>query len=818
VSKLIRRGIPAIVACLLVASCSGGGDDADREPSGAGDGTTTSSGGAGGGADDSAAVAAADEYVAGLDLGDEIRASLQEDGTRHSPGVTHVRYRQVYDDVPVRAAHLIVHVADDGSVLGASTSLTDLVPAPGVEQQLDEAEATEVANKAITQEVEETTSAREVWLPDGDTLRLGWSIQMATPNDSYVVWVDAQTGEVADARRTRRDLSQFGTESDCGLDDIDGPAACVYFPDPTTSDDVTDEDDADDTRRPEPLLGLDDPESGALVGEFVDLESPNDSEQPVRETDEQWTQGRGDPGFEAQMAYFWIDRTQRLIQSLGFDDVRNESFPVVPVERSEVDNAFFTDALQTIFLGVGSDDRNAGEDAQVIVHEYGHALLHDQVPDISFNEAAGAYDEAFGDVVAFLTTLGLNNTDDPACMFPWFLGRFGPDGRCLRRMDSGKVFPDDLVNEVHLDGEIWTSAIFDITNGLLDGAGLSIEDCAGSDACDEIRDRLLATSLGTNEFLTGNESYPDFATAFLAANAAQFGGADNDLIADVFADHGLDGGGAGTFDPNGDPQGDAAGVQAVVDITHTFRGDLSVTIGVVDADFDRLCGDLVLLQPSQDPGDNVTGAVDLTDTDCAEFVPPSPDQQWFLSVVDTAGQDVGQINGFAVVVDGQPFLATGVPAPIADDDPTGTAVLVNGSGHDVPQEGTEPPEEGTDAGVPFITLAVSHTFVGDLSIRAGVASADGTIRCSVPVLDPQPNDDRDDVSGNVDMSACADFLPPSGDQIWFLEVVDHASQDSGAIEVFEVHGPDGALLGSIDGSIDIPDDDPGGALALVPTP
>ena len=66
------------------------------------------------------------------------------------------------------------------------------------------------------------------------------------------------------------------------------------------------------------------------------------------------------------------------------------------------------------------------------------------------------------------------------------------------------------------------------------------------------------------------------------------------------------------------------------------------------------------------------------------------------------------------------------------------------------------------------------------------------------------------------MSACAEFFPPSADVVWFLEVVDTAAFDEGTIDRFEVHAPDGTLVGSADGiPIAIPDDDSDGALALV---
>ena len=806
----------ALVLGGLLAACSGGGDDGDaREEREREEGEETTEQAAGLSSDE--AVEIAEAWIDGYDaLDDEARASLELIGARRSPGVTSVRYRQVFDDVPVRAAQLVVNVTDDGDVIGASDSLTDSRPDPGVQQQVEEAEATDIANKAVPAEVMATTSANVVWLPDGDDLRLGWSVAMRVEgNTSYTVWVDAVSGEVADTRETRLERRAAPSQAaDCDADD--GPVACLFVPDPVAAGGgpFPSLDEANERRTLVELRGLDDPDSGALVGEFVDVESEFDPEAPVREADGVWDQTSDEPGFEAVMAYFWIDTAQRLIQDVGFDDVRNESFPVVPRFETEVDNAFYDPSVDAIFLGVGSSgEQDAAEDAQVVLHEYGHAILQQQLPNMLFNDAGGAYHEGFSDAFAALVTLG--QTQDPACLFPWFLGPLVGDD-CGRRLDNDKVFPDDAINEVHADGEIWTGALFDILEGLLDAEGLTLADCTGSDACNEVRDRVLATVIASHELLTGTESLPEIAQGFVLANDALFGGADAELVAGAFADHGLEPGGDGVVDEGGAPTGTGAPVELAVDISHPFRGDLSLTLLVVDADFENLCDPITLLDPVPgDAGDNVSGTIDVSNTNCAAFVPPSADQQWVLFAEDTAAEDVGQVNGFAVIVEGVPFLATGVPAPIADDDPSGTAVIVNASGDAVDQEGTEAPGEA-GGGVPFVSLDIAHTFVGDLQIRAGAADpSTGDILCSVPILEPDPQEDGDDVSGEVDMSGCAEFFPPSASAAWFLEVVDTAAADEGTIERFEVFAPDGTLVGAADVPVAIPDDDPAGGVAVV---
>ena len=62
------------------------------------------------------------------------------------------------------------------------------------------------------------------------------------------------------------------------------------------------------------------------------------------------------------------------------------------------DNSFFRDTKTDITLGKGGVDD--AEDAEVIVHEYGHSVQDDQVPGFGTSPDAGAIGEGFGDYLA----------------------------------------------------------------------------------------------------------------------------------------------------------------------------------------------------------------------------------------------------------------------------------------------------------------------------------------------------------------------------------------------------------------------------------
>ncbi len=818
----IRRLLSLLLVLALVAlGCSGGDDDADDD-NGSTDGSSEGNGGGdedGGdelNADDEAAIEAAEEWIADESgIGDSIRESLVVAGVDSSGAVSHVRFDQVYDEHRVLDAGLTVHVLEDGSVQSATDELSGGTPPESMQMTLTEEAAVSDAAKALDGTVESTV-AEAIWIQNGTDLLAAWQVQFHTsdPVADWTIVVDGLSGDVLSAtqagaeRRARVEGLTTGTTSSAASPKLaqssgdqcdlpDAPSACIFLVDPiyaSGGDASLTADDANAFLTGVELLGLDDPDDGDLVGEFADL---NQNLNPTSEAqdDAQWGAGRGQRGFEAQNAYYWIDYGQRTVQRLGFDDNLNRSFPVVALDPDTLDNAFYSPAEQQIYMGTGTTGGgiNESEDASGILHEYGHALLDDVNPGLLGGET-GAYHEGFGDIFAYLTTLEYR-TGDAECFFIW------TDQECLRRMDGESVYPDDLVQEPHVDGEIYTGAIYDVLGALLDQEGLDIDGCPGSDDCNEVRDRVLTTVLASNYYIGSNDSLPDIAAHYLSANEAQYGDADRDLIEAAFAEHGLAGGGGGGGGGGGDGE-----VLVELDISHSYRGDLRVTVGVVDADGNALCDDLELFTPDEEDGeDNLSGTVDVSDSDCAQFVPPGPDQQWFVFVEDTLAEDEGQLISFVVHDEGVPYPALGLPLPIIDADPTGTTAFV---GVDGGSSGASSGLGGEiDPSQPYVSVTINHEYHGDLQIRAGVADATDTIICSVVVLDPDlTNSTGGELAGDIDMTECAAFYPPTPDQRWFLTVADTALIDEGTVDQFTVVGPDGTIV----------DYDFGGSPAAVP--
>jgi hypothetical protein len=172
---------------------------------------------------------------------------------------------------------------------------------------------------------------------------------------------------------------------------------------------------------------------------------------------------RNQDEFEQVMAYYWITEAQRYIQSLGFG-TRLRPVNMEPqrlrINQWGVDNSFATEKKDEIRLGKGGVDD--AEDAEVILHEYGHAIHFAQRFSFSTTEA-GAISEGFGDYWAATVADVVAPTPDPACIADWdSVSYTATVPHCLRRVDRDLTYPDDLTGAVHRDGQIWSRALWDI--------------------------------------------------------------------------------------------------------------------------------------------------------------------------------------------------------------------------------------------------------------------------------------------------------------------------------------------------------------------
>ncbi len=179
---------------------------------------------------------------------------------------------------------------------------------------------------------------------------------------------------------------------------------------------------------------------------------------------------RDDDRFEQVMAYYWVTEAQKYIQSLGFGSQYppiNKESQDIRINQYGLDNSFSWDKHDVMRFGKGGVDD--AEDAEVILHEYGHAIQDSQMTPFGFGGSleAGSIGEGFGDYLAVTVSNVIAPTPDPACVADWdSVSYTSKVPHCLRRVDTNLHYPEDLRGEVHYDGQIWSRALWDIRNAL----------------------------------------------------------------------------------------------------------------------------------------------------------------------------------------------------------------------------------------------------------------------------------------------------------------------------------------------------------------
>src|SRR4029079_9726642 len=205
--------------------------------------------------------------------------------------------------------------------------------------------------------------------------------------------------------------------------------------------------------------------SGFLVGDWAQVLS--ETGNPAYSAANEFRYRRDDDRFEQVMAYYWITEAQKYIQSLGFGTSRravNMRSQHVRLNQLGADNSFATEHKDELRFGKGGVDD--AEDAEVILHEYGHAI-HFSQNFIFGSEEAGAISEGFGDYWAVTVTQVISPTADPACVADWDSTSYTVRvPHCLRRGDGDLHYPEDLRGEVHADGRIWSRALWDIRGAI----------------------------------------------------------------------------------------------------------------------------------------------------------------------------------------------------------------------------------------------------------------------------------------------------------------------------------------------------------------
>jgi len=209
--------------------------------------------------------------------------------------------------------------------------------------------------------------------------------------------------------------------------------------------------------------------SGRLVGDWANILS--ETGDPAYSPTNEFNYRRNDDRFEQVMAYYWVTEAQRYIQSLGFGaQLRpvNKESQDLRINQWGADNSFSWDKKDMIKLGKGGVDD--AEDAEVILHEYGHAIQDSQQTPFGYglSQEARAIGEGFADYWAVTVSNVIAPTPDAPCVADWdSVSYTSTVPHCLRRTDLNMHYPEDLdLVRIHRSGQIWSRALWDIRQAI----------------------------------------------------------------------------------------------------------------------------------------------------------------------------------------------------------------------------------------------------------------------------------------------------------------------------------------------------------------
>ncbi len=417
------------------------------------------------------------------------------------------RFEQRVAGLEVFDAEAVVAIPDRARPILVTDTTDANLRAPAGEPGIGSAAATRAAIAAVGADALRAPVRARLGV-DAESGLLAWqvSVPAARPLGDFSVTLDARTAGVIRSR----DLLHQATG-----------AAAVFVPNPVVTQgsregliDAKDRDSAALTalRIPVTLERITSP-NGCLVGTYVEARLGKRAKPVCRPSLDFTDLTRSDERFEAVMAYFHIDRTRAYVDSLGLSRRLRLKPQRVRANGIRVDNSYFSSLTHSMTLGTGGVDD--AEDADVIVHEYGHSLQDQAVHGFGRSFGAGSIGEGFGDYLAAamsaLTTGGDAEAD--ACIFDWDGISYTKSG-CGRRADRTLTLKQahrKCRRDIHCTGEVWSSALLAL-RGVLgnDPAGLSVMD------------RVV---LESHFMLAKRSGFVDAARALIAADRLLYAGA-----------------------------------------------------------------------------------------------------------------------------------------------------------------------------------------------------------------------------------------------------------------------------------------------------
>lgn len=383
-----------------------------------------------------------------------------------SPGGWHYNFEQTWQGVPIYMAQIKATLTKSMRFMHLLNNLQSFAGTPAMHQRSD-AQVAALLPARLDEGQSDfriLENQRQFLLVDGTLVPCHRVVYNANTMGWELLLADDDLHELL-----RRDLAAYRKPLSITTADTTG-FGMVFNPDPlTTSGQLygapySDNADADTPelnaqRRSVTLRDITwDGTKFVLTGAYVDItdaESPTGA--PATSPDGNFNFTRSQQGFEDVMVYYHLDTMQRYIQSLGFMNLQNSPLQADPHGVNNTDNSHYVSLGANSRLGFGEGGVDDAEDADVIIHEYGHAISDAGSPGSNAGFERQGQDEGLGDYFAASYSKGISYT--------FWKNTFTWDGHNEfwpgRSASNPTLYPPGG-NDIYLYGEIWASVLMEV--------------------------------------------------------------------------------------------------------------------------------------------------------------------------------------------------------------------------------------------------------------------------------------------------------------------------------------------------------------------
>ncbi len=402
--------------------------------------------------------------------------NLKTERVQNIPGGSHVRFTQTFEGIPVQGGDVVVSMNTLRQVTMVVNNYRNDIALSSTTPRLTATAAIEIVRAHLAVQGKPIGKPEEallmVYRTDAGSYQLAYRVALTCeqPAGDWEVFLDAIAGNVLHVED--RFVNHTGTAGTPG-------SGYVYLDDPLSAAHQTygipgfsnnNNEDTDSLTAYRTLVGLDSLsfEDGVykLKGPWcnvTDIESPADPLSYAADSPDGFRYTRSEPGFDAVMAYYHVTQAYRRILALGFSIDSLRGLRIDPHGFQGKDNSHYSAYGNWIALGTGGV--HDAQDADVIWHEYGHAIIYNLIPSWGGGDSR-TLGEGFGDYWAGSHSRSLHEwgTGDP--QYNWL---FKWDGH--NQYWSGRILNETAkypfsTSDIYACGQVWSSALMGIWEDL----------------------------------------------------------------------------------------------------------------------------------------------------------------------------------------------------------------------------------------------------------------------------------------------------------------------------------------------------------------